>query len=84
MKQTGQAWTHSWNRALEAQFIDFGYGLLNSEQAAFVASHYSIVSLEKCTGNPHTEAGIWATATQLKAINPAIKVLFYIHTDLSV
>jgi hypothetical protein len=74
--------THGWDTALSSQFIDFGYELLSTEQANFVASHYSIVSLEKCTGRPSTEKGIWVTAAQLKAINPAIKVLFYLHTDL--
>ena len=77
----GTKWTHGWERALDAQFIDFGYQLLTAEQASFVASHYSIVSIEKCTGKPHTEQGIWTTAQQLKQLNPLIKVLFYSHTD---
>ena len=45
-----------------------------------MASHYHIVSLEKCTGNP-TELTVWATAKQLKAINPNLKVMFYWDTD---
>jgi len=73
-------WTHSWNTALSAQFIDFGYQPLSEAQATFIANHYGIVSLEKCTGNP-TEVTVWATAKQLKAINPKLKVLFYWDLD---
>lgn len=75
-------WTHAWDTALQAQFIDFGYGYLNSAQATFVSSHYAIVSVEKCTGTPNTEKGIWTTAAQLKALNRDIRVLFYIHAEL--
>lgn len=59
------AWTHGWDNALDAQFIDFGYTILNDAQAEFVASHYKIVSLEKCTyvkNKISTEAGILTTA----------------------
>ena len=76
---TEKAWTHGWNSALDSQFIDFGYKLMSSSQASFVASHYKIVSIEKCTGSPKitTEMGFYASAQQLKAIDPQIKVLFY-------
>jgi hypothetical protein len=42
------------------------------------------VSFEKCTGYPgvSTEVGIYRTAAQLKALNPSLRVLFYLHTDL--
>ena len=55
-------WTHGWDNALGAQFIDFGYQALSDAQAMFVASHYQIVSLEKCTGNP-TELTVWEPPT---------------------
>jgi hypothetical protein len=59
---------------------------LTAAQAADVASHYRIVSVEKCTrsdaGPEPTEFAIWDTAAQLKALDPTIRVLFYIHTDL--
>ena len=71
------AWTHGWDTAADAQFIDFGYGIISDEQAKFVASNYKIVSLEKCTGRP-TEAGIKTVANKLKSFNPNLKVLFYI------
>lgn len=54
--------------------------LLTDAQAAFLASHYAFVSLEKCTGiadNLTTEAAVLRTAAQLKAHNPALKVLMY-------
>ena len=75
-------WSHSWDTAGEAWWGDFGYSLLNHEQATFVAAHYKVASLEKCTGkaqNMTTEAAIYQTAAQLKAINPKIKVMFYWH-----
>ena len=71
------AWTHGWDTAIEAQFIDFGYSIISDEQAKFVALNYKIVSLEKCTGRP-TEAGIKIVANKLKSYNPNLKVLFYI------
>lgn len=76
-------WTHGWGTALEAQFVDYGYSVLTAEQAANVAAHYQVVSLEKCTGPGPTEPNVWATAAQLKAIKPALKVLFYWDTDQS-
>ena len=75
------SWEHSWDTALAGQFIDYGYQTLTGDQAQFVATHYSIVSLEKCTGPGPTEPNVWATAQQLKSINPAIKVLFYWDLD---
>jgi len=71
------AWTHGWDTAMDAQFIDFGYSIISDDQAKFVAENYKIVSLEKCTGNP-TELGIKTVASKLKGFNPDIKVLFYI------
>jgi hypothetical protein len=49
-------------------------------QATFLATHYAVLSLEKCTlqqDGLSTEDGIYKTATQLKAINPGVKVLMY-------
>jgi len=42
-----------------------------------------MASLEKCTGRGQglvTEQGIYQTAKQLKAHNPAVKTVFYWHT----
>jgi hypothetical protein len=44
---------------------------------------YRIVSLEKCTGPGPTEPNVWATAKQLKAIDPSLKVIFYWDVDQS-
>jgi hypothetical protein len=73
--------THGWDTALESQFIDYGYSVLTAAQAANVAAHYAVASLEKCTGPGPTEANVWATAAQLKAIKPSMKVLFYWDLD---
>ena len=75
------AFAHGWERGLDAQFIDFGYSQLSDAQAAFVATHYSVVSLEKCTGPFPTETGIATLARKLKAFNPSLRVLSYLHTD---
>ena len=80
-----EGWTHGWDTALASQFIDFGYQPLSQAQAIDVASHYGIVSLEKCSGGADktgTEAAIWASAALLKAAKPSIKVMFYLATDL--
>ena len=79
------AWSHDWSTPAAFQFADFGYSLLTPAKASFVAGAYAIVSLEKCTGRSEgvfTEDAIYATAAQLKAANPRVKVLFYLHTDL--
>ena len=91
---TSPVWTHGWDNALGAQFIDFGYNYtktLTTVDLAFLASHYQIISLEKCTGflngkDPlvpkiSTETTVWAQAKKLKAINPKLKVLFYWHSE---
>ena len=72
---------HNWESALSSQFADFGYSALTDPQAQFVASHYSIVSLEKCTGPGKTEDEVWATAEKLKAIKPSMVVMFYWAVD---
>ena len=81
-----QTFTHGWDTALQAQFIDFGYRTLTPSQAQFVSSHYSIIALEKCFmpagGKAITEVSIYRQAAALKALNPNVKVLFYMHTDL--
>ena len=84
--RAGGAWTHGWARGLDSQFIDFGYQLMSSSQASFVASHYSIVAIEKCWGywnqpSLTTEQGFHVAAQQLKTINPEIKVLLYWNTN---
>ena len=82
---SGGPWTHSFASPSAFQFIDFGYSMLNDVDLAFVAQTYAIVSLEKCTGRPQgikTEDAVYSMAGKLKALNPAIKVLFYLHTDM--
>ena len=74
------AWEHDFVTAGSAMWSDFGYSLLSDVQAKFVATHYAVVSLEKCTGRGSgvkTEEGIYRTAAQLKRFNPDLKVLFY-------
>jgi hypothetical protein len=78
------SWAHDFSSPRAFSFSDFGYSLLSPAQAAFAASAYAIVSVEKCTGRAaglYTEDGIYANAAALKAANPRVKVLFYIHTD---
>jgi len=82
--QPSAAWSHDWDTAGAAYWGDFGYSLLTPIQATFVAHNYRVASLEKCTGRAQgmrTEAAIYQTAAQLKAINPAIKVMFYWSTS---
>ena len=55
--------------------------MLDSTQAAFVASHYRIVSIEKCTSPFPTEKSVYQDAALLKSIDPSVKVLFYWDTD---
>ena len=53
-------------------------------QATFLATHYAVLSLEKCTLQQDgygTEEGIYKTAVQLKAINPAVEVFMYWGVD---
>jgi hypothetical protein len=76
-----QNWAHSWDTALQSQFIDFGYTVLTDEQAAFVATHYQIASFEKCTGPGPTEPDVWSDAARIKAINPSFKAMFYWDVD---
>ena len=77
---SASGWQHGWETVGDMWWGDFGYSLLTQQQASFVAQNYKIVSLEKCTGRSagmKTEAAIYQTARQLKAINPELKVLFY-------
>lgn len=77
-------WSHSWDTAGASFWGDFGYSLLTDTQAAFVANHYFLADLEKCTGKGQgmtTEAAIYQTAAQLKKANPAVKVGFYWSCD---
>ena len=81
-----QWWSHDWSTAQAMQFIDFGYQLMNDEQAAFVASHYRVVSIEKCTGfwdwpSRSTEQAFLESAARLKRHNPSVRTLLYWDTD---
>jgi len=83
---TTNPWSHGWTDASQSWWGDFGYSLLNDQQATFVANNYAVACLEKCTGNGQglkTEDGIYQTARQLKKINPKVKVMFYLHTGLA-
>jgi hypothetical protein len=78
-------WNHGWESVSEMTFADFGYTLLTDGQAKFAASKYRVISLEKCTGQAQkvlTEKGIYQTARQLKKIDPTVKVIYYLATDL--
>ena len=81
-----QWWSHDWSTAQAMQFVDFGYQLMNDEQAAFVASHYRVVSIEKCTGfwdwpSRSTEQAFLESAARLKRHNPSVRTLLYWDTD---
>jgi hypothetical protein len=76
-------WSHDWASGSSMTFTDFGYSLLTDAQAAFAASKYKVISLEKCTGRGQgvtSEKAIYQTARQLKKFNPALKVIFYWHS----
>jgi len=80
----GTEWRHGWDTTAASTFADFNANaLLTDAQAKFVAEHYRVVSLEKCSGiaNTTTENAIYTTAAQLKKIDPTIKVFFYLATD---
>jgi hypothetical protein len=76
-----QDWTHGWDNLLQAQFADFGYQPYTDADAAFLASHYAGVSVEKCSGSNNTEEVVWANARLVKAHNPAARVVFYWAVD---
>jgi len=83
----------SFSRAGEAHYPEFSWdtvpvafhfgkddGIMTREEAEFVASRSNFICLEKGHGDDRfgsTEAGIEAEATQLKRLNPKMKVLFY-------
>jgi len=76
-------WAHGWDTAGQAWWGDFGYSLLDGEQAAFIADNYFLASLEKCTGKSaglFSEQAIYETAAQLKSLNATVKTTFYWHT----
>lgn len=79
-------WSHGWQTPLEGQFIDFGYTFLSEAQAEFVANHYQIYSVEKCTGwrqGMSTEQATYQLYKRVKKYNPSIKILFYINTAMT-
>ena len=79
------AWNHDWKTAGSMTFADFNSDtLLTDAQATDAASKFRVISLEKCSGvrsGVTTEEAIYATAQQLKAKDPTLKVLFYLATD---
>lgn len=81
-------WTHAWTTGGDALWADFGSPqLLDSATLAFVAQTYQIVSLEKCLGHAvplSTEDAYIATAGALKALNPALRTLFYFHASVDI
>jgi hypothetical protein len=78
-------WNHGWASASEMTFADTNNpNVYSPSEIEFVAAHYKVFSMEKCTGvqsGLKTEDAIYKTAQQLKAKNPAIKILFYLATD---
>lgn len=75
------AWEHDWATLLSSQLVDFGYAPYSDAQAAFLASHYAGVSIEKCSGRGNTEAVVYANARLVKAHNPSTKIIFYWDLD---
>lgn len=82
-------WAHTWETAgsmLWADFFARTPSPLSSDQLAFIASHYGIVSLEKCWtagGFTANELAIPTVASALRALNPAIRILYYFHSSVS-
>lgn len=79
---------HSWDVSLsQMMWVDFAMRLsvgdgapnLTSAQTNFIATHYAIVSLEKCLVTPLNDTinTFREWSHNLKAINPDLKVLFY-------
>ena len=61
--------------------------MLTAEKNAIIASTYAIVSLEKCWGraqNFTTEDAFIIQARALKAVNPALKTIFYFHATCDI
>jgi hypothetical protein len=70
-----QDWSHGWDTLQQAQFADFGYAPYSDSDATFLASHYAILSVEKCSGANNTEEVVWANARLVKARNPNTKMV---------
>jgi len=75
-------WAHDWASGASLLWADYSSPTapLNASIAAFLASTYRIISLEKCLGRAQdmlTEDAYVLTAAQLKVLNPAVKMLFY-------
>lgn len=80
-------WTHDWSSMASQLWVDFAGAehqyLPTPAQLQFIASTYAIVSLEKCFAQANfssTEDAVAVTASALKSLNPAVRVLFYRHT----
>eukprot|EP00040_Diaphanoeca_grandis_P041026 m.262397 g.262397 ORF g.262397 m.262397 type:complete len:416 (-) comp45461_c0_seq1:82-1329(-) len=73
--------SHGWGPLTSMMWADFRTpNLLTDAEAQFLATHYAVLSLEKCTGESdgyHSEQGVYKTAMQLKKINPHVKVFMY-------
>ena len=76
-----QDWSHGWDTLLSSQFIDFGYQPYTDAEAAFLAAHYAIVSVEKCSSPNDTESVVYENARLLKGHNPSVRTVFYWATD---
>eukprot|EP00039_Didymoeca_costata_P005394 m.81292 g.81292 ORF g.81292 m.81292 type:complete len:416 (-) comp12802_c0_seq4:27-1274(-) len=83
---TGNSVSHDWGQLKTMMWADYrSPTLLNDSEASFLATHYAVLSLEKCTGQSdgfHSEDGVYMTAKKLKAINPNLKVFFYWGVEL--
>lgn len=72
----------SWDRV--PVYVHFGkrWADMTTPELDFLTQHYGLVTLEKSHGaavHGSTEAGICATAKELKRRNPRMKVLFYFN-----
>lgn len=85
---TRASWAHPWTSGADWLWADFNsMELLAEDRASFIASTYHIMSLEKCWGraqNYTTEDAFIIQARALKAVNPAIKTVFYFHATVDI
>jgi hypothetical protein len=75
----------SWETVPVAFHFGKSSGLMNKQEAKFVAEHANFICLEKRHGVGQlgsTEKGIEMEAQQLKKLNPNMKVIFYWNTFL--
>ena len=80
----------SWDKIpLWADFGTNNVSLLSEYQSQFVATHYDIISIEKCLGQPwnthvYTEQSFYETARNIRKYSSsnATKIIFYWNTNI--